>query len=161
VKQCHETAYVAVLRGRAVVPIDTVEAKQTVRLVSLLGATLPLHCTAAGKAHLAFESDDELRSGLADRFEVFTPATITDRGALMEQLKKIAAAGYAVDDGEHVAAVRSVAAPIRDYTRQLVGCLAVSGPAYRIPDERVEKSVVPLVVDAGRELSSRLGFNDK
>jgi len=161
VKQCHESALVAVLRRGGVVPVDTVEANQPVRLASLLGESLPLHCTAVGKAHLAFESEDDLKNSLPEALERYTPTTITDRQALAEQLKAIAAAGYAVDNGEFIADLRSVAAPIRDYTRQLVGSLAISGPAYRISPERIEKEVVPLVVKAGKELSSRLGYNEK
>jgi DNA-binding IclR family transcriptional regulator len=161
VKQCHETAFVAVLRRGVVVPIDTVEANQPVRLASVLGESLPLHCTAVGKAHLAFESEDELKNSLPETLEKYTPQTITDHQALTQHLKQIAAAGHAVDNGEFIADLRSVAAPIRDYTRQLVGSLAISGPGYRLTPERIEKEVVPLVLKAGRELSSRLGYNEK
>ncbi len=55
--------------------------------------------------------------------------------------------------------MRSIAVPIRDYTRHVVGTLAVTGPAYRMSAERIEKEIAPLVVKAGHELSSRLGFN--
>ena len=160
VKHCHETACVAVLRRGVVVPVDTVEANQPVRLASLLGESLPLHCTAVGKAHLAFESEDELKNSLPEKLERYTPETITEHQALAQHLKAVAAAGYAVDNGEFVTDLRSVAAPIRDYTRHVVGSLAVSGPAYRLSSERIEKEVVPLVVKAGRELSSRLGYNE-
>jgi DNA-binding IclR family transcriptional regulator len=52
-----------------------------------------------------------------------------------------------------------VASPIKDYTRTVVGSLTISGPAYRIPSERIQNEIIPLVVKAGRELSSRLGYN--
>ncbi len=55
--------------------------------------------------------------------------------------------------------MRAVAVPIRDYTRTVVGTLAVAGPAYRMQAERIEKEIAPLVLKAGRELSSRLGFD--
>jgi DNA-binding IclR family transcriptional regulator len=61
--------------------------------------------------------------------------------------------------GEHVADVCSVAVPVRDYTRSVVACLAVSGPAYRFTAEHTAAGIVPLVIDAGRQLSTRLGFN--
>ena len=54
---------------------------------------------------------------------------------------------------------RTVAVPIKDYTRTVVGSLAVSGPSYRIPTGRIEQEIAPLVMKAGRELSSRLGYN--
>jgi len=71
----------------------------------------------------------------------------------------VAASGYAVDLGEHLEDVRAVAAPVRDYARAVVGALAVVAPASRLTPERIEKEVAPLVLKAGRELSSRLGFD--
>jgi IclR family KDG regulon transcriptional repressor len=159
VRQVRETTYVAVLRRGAIVPVEVVEADRPVRIVSQLGEALPLHCTAAGKAYLAFEPEDELRALLPDSLAKFTERTLVDRQALAHQLKTVASQGYAVDMGEHVEEIRSVAAPIRDYARSVVGTLAVVAPASRLTAERIEKDVAPLVVKAGRELSSRLGFD--
>ena len=159
VKACHESAYVAVMRKGKVVPLDMVESDQPVRIVSHIGENLPLHCTAAGKVHLAFEPLEELQRCFPNGLEQYTAHTITDRSVLAEQLKAIASAGYAVDSGEYLTDVRTVAVPIKDYTRTVVGSLSVSGPAYRIPPERIEREIVPLSIRAGRELSNRLGYN--
>lgn len=159
VKACRESAYVAVMRKGKVVPLDMVESDQPVRIVSHVGENLPLHCTAAGKIHLAFEPAEEVQRYLPDELERYTPNTITDRKALLEQLKEVASRGYAVDNGEYLTDVRTVAVPIKDYTRTVVGSLAVSGPTYRIPSQRIEQEIVPLGTKAGRELSSRLGYN--
>ena len=157
-KACHETSFITVMRDGCAVALDAVEAEQPVRMVSRIGDPLPLHCTAAGKMHLAF-ADDELRASLPEALQKFTERTLVDRQALGQQLKKIAESGFAVDVGEHIEDVRSVAVPIRDYTRAVVGSLAVSGPAYRLSQERLEKEIVPLMLKAGRELSTRLGFD--
>jgi IclR family KDG regulon transcriptional repressor len=157
-KACHETSFITVMRDGCAIALDAVEAEQPVRMVSRIGDPLPLHCTAAGKMHLAF-ADDELRASLPDALQKFTEKTLVDRQALGQQLKKIVESGFAVDVGEHIEEVRSVAVPIRDYTRAVVGSLAVSGPAYRLSPERLEKEIVPLMLKAGRELSTRLGFD--
>ena len=159
VRQVRETTYLAVLRRGTVVPVDVVEAERAVRIVSQLGETLPLHCTAAGKAHLAFETEDDVRALLPDRLTRFTERTVTERQALLQQLRTVAAAGYAVDLGEHVEEIRAVAVPVRDYTRNVVAAVAVAAPASRLTSERIEKEVAPLVLKAGAELSSRLGFD--
>jgi DNA-binding IclR family transcriptional regulator len=159
VRACHESAYVTVMRKGKVVPLDMVESDQPVRIVSHIGETLPLHCTAAGKVHLAFEPMEELQRTFPEGLERHTENTITDRRVLFEQLKEIATAGYAVDNGEYLSDVRTIAVPIKDYTRTVVGSLAVSGPSYRIPTERIEKELSPLAIKAGRELSTRLGYN--
>jgi len=158
VKQCRESAYVAVARRGGMVPLDSVDADQPIRLVSQIGETLPLHCTAPVKAHLAFATEDELKARLPDNLKKFTGSTITERQALTQQLKSVGEKGYAVDTGEYVDDMRSVAVPIKDYTSHVVGTLAVSGPAYRLTNERL-KELAPLVVKAGTELSSRLGYN--
>jgi DNA-binding IclR family transcriptional regulator len=159
VRQARETAYVAVLRRDGVVPVEVVEADRSVRIVSQVGETLPLHCTAAGKALLAFQPEEDLRGILPDPLSKFTDRTPADRQALQQQLKSVASSGYAIDMGEHMEDVRGVAAPIRDYARNVVGALAIVGPAYRFQAERIDKELAPLAVKAGRDLSSRLGFD--
>ena len=141
------------------VPLDSVDTDQAVRLVSQIGESLPLHCTAVGKAHLAFEADADLKGRLPEGLKKFTARTITERPALVQHLRKIIDAGYAVDEGEYQDDVSSIAVPIRDYTGRMVGTLAVSGPSYRMSSERIEKDMVPTMTKAGTELSSRLGFN--
>jgi DNA-binding IclR family transcriptional regulator len=154
-----ETAFIAVMRNATVVPLDAIEADQPVRLVSAIGTALPLHGTAAGKVHLAF-GDEAVRNGLPESLQKFTEKTLVDPQALAQQLKKVSENGYAVDVGEHIEDVRSVAVPIRDYAHALVGSLAIAGPSYRMSQERIEKELAPLVVKAGRELSTRLGFEN-
>jgi IclR family transcriptional regulator, KDG regulon repressor len=109
---------------------------------------------------LAFEPDEELKSTLPEHLRAFTPQTITERSRLLEQLAQVTGAGYAVDHGEYMEEVCSVAVPIRDYTRTVVGSLAVAGPDYRIPAERVTNEIAPIILEAGGELSRRLGYNE-
>jgi DNA-binding IclR family transcriptional regulator len=159
VKQCRESVFVAVSRRGAMVPLDSVDTDQPVRLVSQIGESLPLHCTAVGKTHLAFEAEADLKGRLPEGLKKFTARTVTERPALVQQLRAIIDAGYAIDEGEYIDDVSSIAVPIRDYTGHIVGALAISGPSYRMPGERIEKDMVPIVTKAGDELSSRLGFN--
>jgi DNA-binding IclR family transcriptional regulator len=159
VKQVRESAYVAVSRQSGMVPLDGFEADQPVRLVSTIGETLPLHATAVGKTQLAFGSDEDLKTRLPETLKRFTAKTITERAALVQQLKGVVENGYAVDTGEYIEDVRAVAVPIKDYTGHVVGALAVSGPGYRMTAERMQKELASLVVKAGHDLSARLGHH--
>ncbi len=159
-RDANETAFVSVLRKACVVPLDAAEAPNPVRLTARVGEDLPLHCTAAGKVQLAFLADAHLREALTAGLARFTDRTIVETAALQQQLKRVAEAGYAVELGEHIIDVHSIAVPIRDYTRNVVGSLAVSGPAHRMGAERMEKVIAPLMRTAGLELSHRLGFKD-
>ncbi len=160
VNESNETAYVAIFKDGYIVYLDVVETGLTVRVVSRVGTRLPSYCTAAGKVHLAYMSDEEIESYLpAQDLEAYTPHSITDREVLKKDLAKVAEQGYAFDIEELDVGVRCVAAPIRDYTRRIVGALSISGPATRFSDERLEKELVPLVTRASEELSTRLGFH--
>jgi DNA-binding IclR family transcriptional regulator len=131
-----------------------------VRITPPIGITLPLHCTAAGKAHLAFDAEGQLKTALPESLKRYTDRTIVDRATLLAQLEAVARDGYAADSGEFIEEVSSVAVPIRDYTRSVVGSVAVAGPTYRIGPERISAEIAPSLLDAGRELSHRLGYNE-
>jgi DNA-binding IclR family transcriptional regulator len=99
-----------------------------------------------------------LSQSLPGRLDRYTDKTIVDRDLLLDQLKEISTVGYAVEQGEFLDEVESVAVPIRDYTRALVGVLATTGPAHRLGSERIRKEIVPLILRGGTELSRRLGY---
>lgn len=159
VKQVRESAYVAVARQGGMVPLDFYEADQAIRVVSTIGETLPLHATAVGKTQLAFATEEEQKARLPENLKRFTSKTVTERAVLLQQLRAAAENGYAVDTGEHLEEVRAVAVPIKDYTGHVVGALAISGPAYRLTAERMQKELAPVVVKAGQDLSGRLGHH--
>lgn len=160
VENCNETSYVAIFKEGHVVYLDVVETDMTVLVVSRVGSRLPAYCTASGKVHLAHMSEEELDTLLpSGSMKQFTPHTITDRGQLKEQLKQVAEQGYAIDDEELDPGVRCIAAPIRDYTRRIVGAISISGPSMRLTDQRLQEELVPLVTKEAQELSSRLGFH--
>jgi len=159
VDKCNETASISIIRDRAVVYLDEVPANQTVQIVSRVGARLPLHCTAAGKAQIAFESESELEKLFpSEELPRYTKNTITSRTKLFEELARIAELGYALDNEEYEDGVRCIGVPIKDYTRRVVGGISISGPAFRIHQERIEKDLIPLILKAGKDVSTRLGF---
>ena len=159
VEECNETAYVAIFKENHIIYLDVVETSLTVRVVSRVGSRLPAYCTAAGKVHLAFMSDEEFDATIAEQKLVqHTPATLADVSKLKAELEQVRQNGYAVDNEELDAGVRCVAAPIRDYTRRIVGAVSISGPNMRLEDKRLNDELIPMILRAGEDLSTRLGF---
>ena len=158
VKTTKESAFVAIRKGNAIVPLDFAEPARAVRAVSFLGTVLPPHCTAAGKVYLVFDAEGGLGQVLPDRLERYTEKTIIDRQLLLDQMKAVGAAGFAVEQGEFNEDVSSVAVPVRDYTRMLVGALAIVAPSHRMTAETITKEIAPAILRAGGELSKRLGY---
>ncbi|WP_298438524.1 IclR family transcriptional regulator [Geobacter sp.] len=160
VAECNETAYVAILKEQSIVYLDVVETDMTVRVVPRVGSRLPAYATAAGKVQIASLTDEELDSFFPNKeLKGFTPNTITDKDTLKKELKRVVEIGYAIDNEELDIGVRCVAAPIRDYTRRIIGAVSLSGPSMRFTDERMEKELIPLVRKAADEISMKLGYH--
>lgn len=159
VEESNETAYVAIYKENHVVYLDVVETNLTVRVVSRVGSRLPAYCTASGKIHMAHMTEEELEASLANMELVqHTPTTITSPEEINAEMAKVRDQDYAFDDEELDIGVRCIAAPIRDYTRRIVGAISISGPTMRISNARIESELVPLVLKASAELSTRLGY---
>lgn len=152
VAQTGECAHTAVYaEGRALV-IDDVEAETTLRVVSGTGRMIPLHCTAVGKALLAF-ADVPRPAALP----AFTPRTLTDPAALEAHLADTRARGYALDDEEYDAGIRCIAAPITNRFGIVTAVIGISGPALRLTDAHVP-ALAAAVMESARALSTETGF---
>ena len=157
-KAINESVFVAVRKEAGVIPLEFVEPRRAVRVTSFVGTTLPPHCTAAGKIYLVFDSEGALNQSLPDRLQGFTGKTIVDKRFLNEQVKEISERGYAVEQQEFTEEVSSVAVPVRDYTRMLVGSLAVVGPSHRLTPDSIRTAIAPKILQAGNDLSKKLGY---
>ncbi len=159
VEECNETSYISIFKDGFIVYLEIEETTMTVRVVPRIGIRLPAYCTAAGKIHLAFLREEELDKLYSKaKLISFTPKTLSSLDALKKELEEIRETGFAIDNEEYDIGVRCVAAPIRDYTRRVVGAVSLSGPSMRFTDERIANELVPIVVREGEDLSTRLGY---
>ncbi|MEX0805923.1 MAG: IclR family transcriptional regulator [Candidatus Binatia bacterium] len=157
-KSAMESAFVAIRKGTGIVPLDFVEPARPVRVVSFLGSVLPPHCTAVGKVYLAFEVDGGVSQSDLEPLQRHSDKTITDSKGLADQIKETGEMGYAIEHGEFVNEISSIAVPVRDYTRTLVGALAIVGPRDRLSMDKLRNDIAPMILNAGRDLSKRLGY---
>ncbi|SRR5579875_694474 len=153
----NETCHLGVVEGRSVLYIDKVESPHSLRMVSRVGGTNPLHCTGLGKALLAFLPAEEFDRYVAEPLERRTPNTIVAPDILRAELQRIRDRGYALDDVENEVGVRCIGAPIFDHHGTLAGSISLAGPTMRMTWERIEQLASP-VMEAAREISARLGY---
>jgi IclR family KDG regulon transcriptional repressor len=152
-----ESVHLATLRRGQVIYVDKVEAPTFVRTSTEIGDVAPTHCTASGKAILAWLPESTALQCLGGRrLKAFTGKTITAREALLRHLHDVRAAGYAVDDEEYVEDVRCVAAPIFNHAGAVVGSVGVSGLATRIARARLLQ-LAAMVRDTASRISGALG----
>jgi len=89
VTETEETAHLCILEGTHVIYIDKIEPARSVRMITRIGASNPVHCTSVGKAILAFLPEDRMNDLLArTRFERFTSRTIVTPEALRAEIDK-------------------------------------------------------------------------
>ena len=86
-----------------------------------------------------------------------TPKTITAPKAFEAELRRIRAAGYALDDEEQYEGLRCVAMPVFCYTGQVFASMCVLGPRHRMTQQKIVALRAPLMA-LSRRLSGRLGY---
>src|SRR5262249_54447033 len=114
------------------------------------GESVPLYCTAHGKALLADCTPADLKAIYGSRaLAVFTPHTINSIERLAKTCAEINRQGDATDDAEYVENIRCVAAPIRDRDGSIIGSIGISAPMTRFPKERYAKCAEQVMETAG------------
>ena len=153
-----ETVHLAVLQGDDLATLLKREARHAVRVdTGSLGKANAVHATATGKSILAWLPENEISRILESQgLRRFTPNTITDYSALIEELRLVRRNGFAIDREEFQPGVICIGTAIRDHTGAVVGSISASTPTMRASDEHIA-CMRDEVVAAARELSAELG----
>jgi DNA-binding IclR family transcriptional regulator len=150
----NETVHCAVMDGGEVFYIEKLSGHRTVTRPSRMAGRMPMHCTATGKALLAFSPketvDSVLRAGLPRR----TPHSITSPLRLRAELETIRASGVAAEREECRIGFLSVAAPVFGHHSILTGAISVTAPTSRTSVERLTPSVRAAASAISRRLRS-------
>ncbi len=153
-----ETAHLCILDRGEVLYLDKHEPMRTMRIPSEVGRRNPAHCTAVGKALLAYLPEEELEELVRQHgLRAYTARTITTLAELKRELARVREQGYSVDNEEFEEGLRCIGAPIRDYSGRVVASISIAGPAFRLTEEKVPV-LAHSVVEVARELSEELGY---
>ncbi|WP_235037177.1 IclR family transcriptional regulator [Actinomadura sp. K4S16] len=144
-------AHLAVLDGAEVFYLDKLGGRLATSVPSRVGGRAPAHCTALGKAMLAWLEPEQVDALLGSGISRFTSRTIGELGTLHQELHRIRQRrGLAFERGESYPGIACVAAAIRGAEGPVAG-ISLAGD-IRAPLE----NVAPLVVTAAREASQIL-----
>jgi DNA-binding IclR family transcriptional regulator len=119
--------HLAVLDGADVVYLEKVGDRMIAAIPTRVGGRQPAHCTAVGKAILAY-CDEEAEVDLQVRK---TKYSISSSSQLAVELAKVRAHGIAFEREESVSGVGCVAAPIGN-PGEAVAAVSVCGPMNRM-----------------------------
>jgi len=157
-KEFNETVHLGVLDEGRVVSIEREESNKGLCSHIEIGKRTPLHCTAVGKAIMAYLSEDKVATIVKGKgLEKYTENTITNEEELEKEFLKIRKQGYAVDNMEHEEGVRCVAGPIRDYNGKVIASMSISGPAFRINESNIP-NIAKKVKECCDCISEEMGY---
>ncbi|NKS83295.1 helix-turn-helix domain-containing protein [Rhodococcus hoagii] len=148
-----QTVHLAVLHGPDVLYINKLYGHRTVASPSRVGGRVPAHCTAVGKALLAYagqDSEELLGSNLTAR----TSKTITDIGRLRVELSQIRRTGVAFDHEESRDGLVCVGGVVTGAGSRPVAAFSVSGQASRYTPASAEPALRRVCMAASRALSA-------
>jgi DNA-binding IclR family transcriptional regulator len=147
---------VGVLHGASAVVVHHVFRPDSSLQILEVGAQLPAHASALGKAILAYRPAAALDELLAGELPKLTARTLSPR-ALLADLQATRERSYARERDEAVLGESSIAAPIFDHAGHVVGAIGVVGDTDRILPRTPSKATIAAVAEAARGVSRELG----
>jgi IclR family transcriptional regulator, KDG regulon repressor len=157
-RRSRESVSLALPTPGGIICLDRFDSPHTIITVRTpVGAMFPPHCTAAGKAVLAYMTDEEVqeivkRNGL----RAYTQFTITQLSDLKENLRLIRQRGYAVDHQELERGLSGVAAPVLGAHERVIAGVGIAGPTLRFRGKELAEKV-SLATEIAARLAMAMG----
>jgi len=152
-KMTNETVNLAILEGNEVIYLDTIKSVEILRTEIVPGTRIPAHCTALGKALLAFLSESDFnklyKSG--DPLTSLTTNSISSLDELKRKLKNVKEQGYAFDREEFMTGINCVGVPVFG-KEEAIAAISITGPASRFIREKMEKEK-DILISTSKEIS--------
>ena len=157
----HENVYIGVLFENMVLYLAKKEFPRKIRVVTHLGARTYFNCTALGKVLIAFLPKDERKKIYKDiGLPRFTKNTIVNEDKFEEEIKKVKKQGFAIDNEESEKDIQCIAAPIRDYSGNVIAAFSISGPSYRF-NVKKQLKLKDEIIKYGKKISESLGYKEE
>jgi DNA-binding IclR family transcriptional regulator len=154
--QVEETVLLTRRSGSAVVCLERVEARRTIRLSYEVGHVLPINAGAAAEALLAWLPPTEVAHLLRDApLQRFTANTLVDPKMISERLTQIREDGYAMTRGEIDPDVLGIAAPIRGYDDSVRAAISVAALSSRVSAKQAT-AMTTAVIEASKAITDRV-----
>ena len=155
-----ETVNVAVLADRSALYLDQVAGSSALQSHNWVGQHIPLHATANGKVLLLDLDDDRQGRDARPAAGLHRHHRSRTRDKLRKELAQVREQGYAVAVDELEVGLAAIAAPIHNAHGDVIASMSVSGPTFRLTEERIDE-IIPPMVEAAAEVSHRLGWGHR
>ena len=155
----NESSSVSVLDHTDIVYIARMPTKRIMTVAIGLGSRFPAFQTSMGRVLLAELPDDEVVS-IFDRSDRSrgTEHTVASSAELLDRLREVREAGWALVNQELEIGVRSLAAPLRDASGTAVAAVNVSTHAGRTDLTEIHEVFLPRLLDTASQISDALAM---
>ena len=143
-KDTGETVDLAIMGTDKAVVVDQIAGTHPLLAVSATGSSLPLHCSASGKALLAALPEERL-TRLKSRLPLpaVTRNSITTWAVLERELDSVRRAGIAIDREESFEGICAVAVAVRGPGDEIAAIsLPVPAERFRITERNLSKALL-------------------
>ena len=153
-----ETVHLVSVSDFEIVYLDKIDTKHTLGLMSAVGKRNPLYCTAAGKAIMAFCSNEWIENFFSTvELKAYTLNTLADSEALCTELSKVRDLGYALDNCEHHNDIICIGAPIFSHSgSNPIAAISIAAPSYRFTID-MARGFAQTVMKSANNISLKLG----
>ena len=152
-----EAVRVGVMNGATVLIVHHVFRPDNSVQILEVGASIPWHACALGKAVVAFGPPSRRNALLGGELSRLTGRTLTEPSALRTELEDVATLGVAVEDQEAVVGEAEIASPVFDHRGDPVGAIGVVGPVERLLPDGPSPALMAAVREASLGLSRDMG----
>lgn len=155
VADINESSSIAELDGSDVVYVARVAVPKLVTLSVSIGTRFPAYATSLGKVLLSGLDDDEALSlrhepGRSGIIPVWQPTN----DEFLQELHRVRERGWALTDQQLAPAIRSVAAPVRNGSGQIVAAINVNTHAVETNEARLLNDILPKVLQVASDISA-------
>jgi IclR family transcriptional regulator, pca regulon regulatory protein len=122
-----------------------------------VGSRIPAYCSATGKVLLAFLPRPDL-DRLLERIDLVQrgPRTLTDKAALLTELERLRLTGLGVNDEELASGLRSIAAPVRARSGEVVAAVNLAIPWSAVPMRELVSRLGPILKATANDIAARV-----
>ena len=152
-----ESVRVGVMNGPTVLIVHHVFRPDNSVQILEVGASIPWHACALGKAIVAYLEPAQRAALLEEPLPTLTGRTLTDPKEISTVLQDVVARGLALEDQEAIVGEAEIAAPVFDHRGLPVGSIGVAGAVDRLMPNGPATAIEAAVRETARGLSRDMG----
>ena len=153
----HESASASVLDGTDIIYIARVPIRRIMSVKINIGTRMPAHATSMGRVLLAGLATPDLKAMISN-LEIlkYTHNTITSKSVLLQEINKVKAQGWSINDQELEYGLRSIAVPILNKAEEIIASINISTTAQSNSLESMEAMFLPELKLTAKKISDDL-----